>query len=288
MPRSNRIPPHAWPHRFYKRRVYPRVSHVRGSYRLGVYLSRLAQIGLEKIDQREAEGVYERDWDNLVILDACRHDLYQEVEGPADHRYTLGSSSSEFMARNFSSGTHDDTVYVSANPHIHESQFRSLTGRKPGEVFHTVFHTYKNRWNDEHGTVMPEAVVDDAATAEKLFPDKRKIIHFMQPHHPFIGYDYGLDTEGFPQDIQGGETPETIWEYAERGLVSDEELWKGYRATLEVVLEWVDELLRSVEGKTVVTADHGNLVGEHGLYAHPEGSRAELLRKVPWDVVQEE
>lgn len=283
--RNNRMPLNAVPNRIYKQKIFPKISHVRGSYRLGVLLAKIAEKGLDQVQDSEAEGIFDtEDWDNLIILDACRHDLYEEVRGDADYRYTLGSSSSDYMARNFSKGEYSDIVYISANPHIHNSQFENLTGRKPEEVFHEVFHTYQTDWDEEEGTVMPQSVVRDALTAERLFPGKKKIIHFMQPHHPFIGHDYEVETEGFPSDVISGETPQNIWEHAERGRISNEEIWRGYKKTLELVLQHVAELKEKLEGKTIITADHGNFVGEHGLYAHPEGSDAKVVRKVPWDV----
>jgi hypothetical protein len=32
----------------------------------------------------------------------------------------------------------------------------------------------------------------------------------------------------------------------------------------------------------VITADHGNLLGEYGLYAHPAKVAVKKLRRVPW------
>lgn len=40
-----------------------------------------------------------------------------------------------------------------------------------------------------------------------------------------------------------------------------------------------------VQGKTVLTSDHGNLVGENNLYGHPAESKAKVLREVSWKVV---
>lgn len=60
---------------------------------------------------------------------------------------------------------------------------------------------------------------------------------------------------------------------------------KAYEKNLEQVLEHVEELSNILEGKTVVTADHGDLLGENGLYGHPGNSNLKVLRKVPWDVI---
>ncbi|MFB6216764.1 MAG: hypothetical protein ABEJ72_07330, partial [Candidatus Aenigmatarchaeota archaeon] len=68
------------PFLFYKYRLYPRARRLRGGYRLYNFLARLASTGIEKIPESQTETIFDRgDWDNLLILDACRYDLYQEV-----------------------------------------------------------------------------------------------------------------------------------------------------------------------------------------------------------------
>jgi uncharacterized cupin superfamily protein len=129
---------------------------------------------------------------------------------------------------------------------------------------------------------MPEKVIEDLKTAQKLFPDKRKIVHFIQPHHPFINSE--VNSEGF-----GLNSPERgIWTIAEEeNIYSDEELWNAYKSNLEFVKPYVDEAAEIVSGKTALTSDHGNLVGEYGLYGHPAPSKAKTLRKVPWKIIKE-
>ena len=75
---------------YYKHQIFPRIDHIRGSYRLLIGLQSLSEIGLTKIKE-EPVSIFEKgDWDNLVILDACRHDLYEEVRGETDYRISLG------------------------------------------------------------------------------------------------------------------------------------------------------------------------------------------------------
>ncbi|TKX67638.1 hypothetical protein [Halorubrum sp. GN11GM_10-3_MGM] len=60
--------------------------------------------------------VVEKDWDNLIILDACRYDLFQEVsevDGELSPAVSLGSSTGEFMRKNFGGGEFLDLVYIS-------------------------------------------------------------------------------------------------------------------------------------------------------------------------------
>lgn len=242
-------------------------------------------LGLEKIDE-DPHSVFDREWDNLIILDGCRHDLYEEVRGDTDYRFSLGSSSPDFIENNFSEGNFSDVVYVTGNPFFSEKKFSNFTGRNPDQVFHEVFHTYDTDWNQEKGTVLPGPLLRDAKTARKLFPDKRIVVHLMQPHYPFVGGE----TVSTGMDFRNSLNGESVWDLASRGEgPGDEQIWKEYRENLEFVLDKVIESLDDVfEGKTVLTSDHGNLVGEKGLYGHSFDLPAVQLRKVPWDTLMEE
>lgn len=274
-------PIRALPYKFYNYNIYHNVRHIRGTTRLVKLLERLARAGIEKVDQKECESIFEKDdWDNLLILDACRHDLFEEIYGKSEYRYSLGSASSDYFKKTYSEGDYSDVVYISANPHSHESEFIDLTGKDPDKVFHSVFHTYMTDWSEENQTVMPKSICRDTRTAEELFPDKKKVVHFMQPHYPFVGSNLGA---GIHPNLDAPERRrKSVWREAERGNVSKEKVWREYRNNLEFVMEYVRELADDLDGKTVVTSDHGNLVGENGRYGHPPGSKAKVLRKVPW------
>jgi len=69
---------------------------------------------------------------------------------------------------------------------------------------------------------------------------------------------------------------------------SDEEIWDAYNENLHVVLSHIENLLEELEGKTIVTSDHGNMIGERGdpvpirEYGHPRWTYTEELVTVPW------
>lgn len=149
------------------------------------------------------------------------------------------------------------------------------------DIFHTKFDTIEEKWDKEKGTVLPESVVEDALTAEKLFPEKRKIIHFIQPHYPFLTRDFGETSETHLPD----DGNEDALEKAERGKIDQEEILEAYEENLQQVFKHAKKLAEKMEGKTIVTADHGELLGENGLYGHPAGSKAKKLRKVSWDEI---
>ena len=132
----------------------------------------------------------------------------------------------------------------------------------------------------------PEHVLKDLKTAEKLFPDKKKILHFMQPHNPFIESDIDFEVTGFSKYMAEEDTiadePETEWDLARKGKISREKVEQAFRQNTEFIINYLKENSEEFQGKTIITADHGNLVGEKGFYGHPGLRKEVALRKVPW------
>lgn len=241
--------------------------------------------------------VMEEDWDNLIILDACRFDAFSDcnsIDGTLQSRVSIGSSSLEFIEENFSGRTLHDTVYVTANPYVTEIE---------DDVFHAVI-SLLDEWDEEFQTVMPEKVVEATMDAHKKYPEKRLIIHFMQPHIPYIGekgqkleeeiQNYS-NVKGWTKNID--ETDESdgikiIKSPLIEGIdITEEDLFEAYKETLGIVLKHTQKLVETLDGKTIVTADHGELFGErifplHGKkYGHPTYLRTAELCLVPWLII---
>jgi len=70
----------------------------------------------------------------------------------------------------------------------------------------------------------------------------------------------------------------------ERGELEPEEVVAAYDANLEYVFESVETLLENVDGTVAISADHGNALGEWGMWGHRAYVPSMALRKVPWDV----
>ena len=237
----------------------------------------------------ENDGIWvtKKDWDILLILDGCRYDLFEEtntINGDLTAVKSRGSTSVEFLQENFGEGTHHDTVYVSANPYTHKLDT---------DTFHDTYDLLETDWNENEETVLPEDVVKRALEAHERHPDKRLIVHFMQPHYPFIG-ELGkeISHRGYTNKQSKATTNSkyTVWGKLQYNLdgLTEEFVWKAYRENLEIVLEHVAELVAKLDGKTVITADHGNLIGERLSpvpvkgYGHPGYIRIEELIEVPW------
>lgn len=223
--------------------------------------------------------VMAEDWDNLVILDACRADTSQEVADLDEFDEfrvvtSKASATPEFVQKTFVGEEFGDTVYVNSNPHISRDA--------PG-AFHDRYDLWSVAFDEEYGTVMPETAKEWGLKAASEHPNKRLIVHYNQPHGPYIGderitWDY---------DIARGSG-----EALKKGLVTESEFRAAYRANLVEALPTALELASKLTGRTVITSDHGELFGKRQFpipiraYAHPPGLRDPDLVRVPWAVIE--
>jgi len=118
--------------------------------------------------------------------------------------------------------------------------------------FHEIVNVWQDSWDDDLQTVPPEAVAD--ATIQAL--------------------------EAHPK--------ENVWTLLRRGEIDQEVVERAYDENLEIVLPHVERIMDAEPGKTVVTSDHGNLLGERlapfmkRFYGHPSRFWAPDLLRVPW------
>jgi hypothetical protein len=230
----------------------------------------------------EADAVFDADWDLLVVLDACRADLWSEVVGPDDDlpvgttRISPGGTSTEWLDAVFGDRPRDalsDVGYVTANPYS--------DAHVDGDALGHLGEVWRDAWDDDRGTVLPRAVTDAAVRAGRDRDLDRLVVHYMQPHFPSIadGRDDGIALDSW------GDRPLAVWRDLRCGRRSTADVWAAYRANLEAVLADVRLLLSNVEAdRAVVTADHGNAVGERGIHGHAAGLALPALREVPWAV----
>lgn len=240
----------------------------------------------------DAISVMDEDWDTLIVLDACRADLFEKIADldrfdGYERRISAGSMTREWTKYNFAGGQFGDTVYVSSNPY---------TSTIAGDAFHELREVWRDEFDDEERTVLPSAITEAGRDAHKVHPDKRLIIHYMQPHYPFVGRPDLRYQSWHPEEIIKGdhesERPHDPWQALAMGLVDRETVWKAYAENLEHGLNDALALAADLDGKTVVTSDHGNMIGERAwpvpirLYGHPEGIRHPALVEVPWGTIE--
>lgn len=229
--------------------------------------------------------VWEREWDVLLILDACRWDVFSEHYGDADWlncveaTTSIGSASPEWMNKTFTTEYEDElasTAYVTGNPysedHVSENQLALLD-----EVWRYV-------WDDDLGTILPEPLTNQAVKHWRTGDYDHMIVHYMQPHWPYVTDPimYGFN----PDHITTDGSTQNPFDQQNRGELSRDNHMERYAANLDYIMNHIQkELVTGINAETVaLTADHATLFGEYGLYKHPANIPLSKLRRVPWAV----
>lgn len=279
--------------------------------------SRIATAPLRRRAFRREHGhgcdIMSRDWDNLLILDACRFDIFKQINsipGDLDFVISKGSHSREFYRKNFQDRLYNDTVAVSANPYTPTMAQNSFFDLQTtfGEARTAEEKSRVDTIETDDGHTMEATHVDNvdpgrlnelAMGSLEQHPNKRLIVHYMQPHDPYLGEtaadirdSFGEDGYRFrywaDADSVSDDDPNGLMALATDGQIAPEQMKNVYKENLRIVLRYIEELLSKVGGKSVITSDHGELLGERvgsKRFFHYNEMYVEELRKVPWLVV---
>lgn len=225
--------------------------------------------------------VMEEEWDYLIILDACRYDYFKrlnELNGNLEKRISAGSHTNEWVDENFSKEYFFDIVYVSGNPQLSRVMLKKRLGHVPFAVLDEV---WDYGWDKELNATPPSAVTQAAIKNVQKYKDDRMIIHYLQPHHPFLKGPRGEGT-GRIQSLGADEI--NVYQLLEEGQFKPKQVRRGYEENVKIVLSEVKKLVKNgcLRGKIVVTADHGECLGEFGLWCHQPGVHLKPLVEIPW------
>ena len=270
----------------------------------------------------EKQPIHESDWDYLIVLDACRYDYFKDnyenhLEGELDKVESRGSATPEWLVETFSSRY--NYTYITANPYVNSKEsLDNLVNELeekwvPRDKFMEIHEAWAEIWDEETGTVRPEELKKYSLDKISGGPGKT-IIHFVQPHRPFISYQgeeghtWMPNKEENKQDLKNKTLSKTQpiwkpifhtlprkWKYKIRGMagmedqyrefaenIGEEKLTELYTKDLNLVLEQISEIVEKLDGKVVVTADHGESFGENYEWGHPLNSKNPVLVEVPW------
>lgn len=237
-------------------------------------------------------NIIELDWDNLIILDGCRFDIFNSImkndndlNGKLRSVISTSSSSGEFINKNINTQNLNDTIYITSNPHVHNVD---------RDVFYGIIDLINNDdyWDATKKVVLPSTMTKQAIKFYNNYPDKRFIVHFMQPHYPFLGptgekIDQNRGIYG--KRSENTEIRSSIWKNTLRKPFCDiDTIWKAYRENLLLALNQAKRINRQIPGKTIISSDHGNLIGDRLLpiplrsFGHPQNTYVPPLVRVPW------
>lgn len=262
-------------------------------------IGELSQKALAPYADYRSTPIWDREWDICLVLDATRYDLWQEVASeynlPSESGYSVGSASVEWINNTFSDQFHSEwleTAHVTANPHTgHPSDFSQHTSasvyplRERGLPY--LDEVWVDQWHTQDGlkTVVPERVTDRAMYAwNTQHSFDRLLVHYMQPHIPFRTHPEW--SPGWSNKLQFGKPlaqygKKDDWMKLKAGLIDADDLWNAYKDNLRWVLDEVQRWIETTDATILITSDHGNAMGEFGIYGHPPKSGVPELRKVP-------
>ena len=275
---------------------------------------------------RVAREIANEDWRILIVLDACRYDYFKRnykryLEGDLKKGISSCTSTPMWLEKNFeNNGNYKDVIYISGNPHINSKGSRGFNGK---ELFYKVSDVWDFGWDNKLKTVHPREM--NKAFFKELFSNGNKkhryVLHYLQPHAPFLSMA-NTSTVGMSflrrmvkymgETLRHHVGTERLWYlmrlvagpnspfpkfdpyYMAYHYAGKEGLQKAYEHNLIVALQHLKKLVDNInklgddrpDGKIIVTADHGELLGEDGCYGHIfENERKPALITVPWLIV---
>jgi hypothetical protein len=144
------------------------------------------------------------------------------------------------------------------------------------EDFGELWQIHKHDYKEYFSPPPPDFVTDHVIQAGREFDFDRTVVHYFQPHIPYIRGPY--EEKRPPTEKEAHP-----WDAIRSGRATKAEIWELYLDNLRLVLDSVERLVENYDAETVViSADHGDLMGELGAYGHPEGVPHPNLKKVPW------
>lgn len=242
------------------------------------------------------------DWDALLVLDATRWDYWQEMVGDGEPVRSPASCTPEWIKAFNRRFDLSDTVCVTANPEVtrHSAEF----------LYSHRDDLWKRAWEHVNGlgTVPQERVTEAVMASLVAGPDRPVYSHYPGCHGPYPMHEPPIpvmrnNPEADEVRVDIDYLPDEII-MDPNEMLADEDSWltvemlrDAYCSNLEWAWEAIQPLLDS-DRTVVVTADHGELLGERieierqdgetvtyeSFYGHPCPLDVPELREVPFAV----
>lgn len=257
--------------------------------------SQIQKDGLPQTDQME--GLRTNDEYMLVVLDACRYDVFTDVApeylsfDSLEPVRCAGYNTFDYISRCWPD-TYENLEYVSAATPVNsdpreEYEEETLStlygGYVPSEHIPQIRDVWRESWDESIGITPPSAVTDAALEAD----GRRIVAHYFQPHAPYIGRQSLLGhvkgADARPNEGEPVDAP--VWARSKAGDISQSDLRTAYESNLRRALRQVRRLVTETDiDPVVVMGDHGEALGEYGIFGHPSIDHP-YIRTVPWGVV---
>jgi hypothetical protein len=237
------------------------------------------------------DALRERDRYTLLVFDAGRYDymaplLGDTYSGDVQRTFSAARDTFEWISKVWQ-GDFEDVTYLSGMvpvsddiPDFDAEDFRRYyDGINPGDSIGEIVKLWETHWDETVATVDPETLTNVALD----YVDRDKlVVHYNQPHSPYIGTPQllGHCNNESAKPAAGRPNDEPIWHRVRAGEVSDAYLRMAYWGNAARAIEAAKPLVRERE-TVVATADHGEALGEWGMYTHDRAPHPKR-RVVPW------
>lgn len=254
---------------------------------------------------KHSDILHKDDWDALIILDACRYDTFKKLYKdyiPDDLIYKpLVKANSEASQTIYWLYKHwpnfYDILYISGNPYINSTD-TVVSKYKGNQHFRKVVDSWDWGYSKKTSRIEPNRIAKDALKWEKTLQEKSQmIVHFMQPHSPYLFKDkkfkwYEMLRNRVPVNLLPKRLKTWIGKNYKREDVysrldcENDVILEAYERNLRSVFPYVTDLAMCWKGKKViVTSDHGEYLGEDGRFGH-WGEINDFITSVPYMVLR--
>ena len=245
----------------------------------------MERLCLKRVDQTEL--IHRDEWDVLVVLDACRFDVFERVypkylSGTLTKVWSPGHITPAWLGKTWTEWY--DVTYVSANPRVNTFGI-PWVGFDAMKRFAKVVDAWNFAWDKELSTVPPWSMTDIVLETEG-----RVVAHYVQPHVPYIGETKcTVDTTTW-SDARWEKHKKRMFSYSSsktraiaRKSGKPEFLRRAYEDNLRCALKEVVRLVDGTDRRVVVTSDHGEFLGEGNKWLHkPTWVGDPIIHEVPW------
>ncbi|MFC2154733.1 hypothetical protein ACFLRC_04560 [Candidatus Altiarchaeota archaeon] len=269
--------------------IPPNIQHMNKyeyPYRVGEEYNELGDGG-------EFVNLMEEDWDVLILLDAARYDKFRDtykpyLEGDLQPAIAPSTCTIEWLNKVFPN-VYDNVTYISSNPYVNKGEtenYNAGLGYIAKNHFSEIREVWLTGYDESLGSIPPDEITNAFLEEVKKKPNTRYILHYMQPHYPYIGEKHRPPAEDrqrsklgrFIEDELGNSIfwfVARIYHYnrkiPEEKIVEEkgiDGLHRAYTENLEVALESISHIPEEYDGKILITADHGEFLGEYEIYRH--------------------
>lgn len=245
---------------------------------------------IENVDRKISNASHSREWIHKTLMEEDPNSFLERLRTKVG--IARNPDDNDYIGQRYTTKAHPDLAYITWNHFsrlLDEDQFYLLD-----EVWHYA-------WDDNRRTLEPRPMTDRTIAVGRERDPGRIITHYMQPHTPFLERirhrekEYSApDDRPISEVFKGGDIDNGMdgegdgmseFTMLQQGLVEYEDLWDMYLENLRWVLDDIEILLDNIDAeKVVITADHGNALGEFGCYGHRPYTPIDGVKAVPWVV----